>query len=230
MPLVLVVEDDPAIRRALARTLTDAGHVVQAVETALDALRVVTTQQPSVVILDLGLPDMDGADALVMIRAVSSVPIIVATARRGETDMVRLLNAGADDYVTKPFSTAQVQARIAAVLRRAGPVIPAPEPSPWVRVGPLQLEATSRSATLDGRPLPLARKEFDLLHYLAERAGQVVPRGELFVAVWRQPYVNGDQTLDAHISLVRRKLGESAAEPGLLRTVRGVGLMLVGPS
>ncbi|SDZ30003.1 DNA-binding response regulator, OmpR family, contains REC and winged-helix (wHTH) domain [Micromonospora pattaloongensis] len=225
MPVVLVVEDDPAIRRALARALTDAGHVVQTVETALDALRVITTGQPSVVILDLGLPDMDGADALVMIRAVSAVPIIVATARRGEADMVRLLNAGADDYVTKPFSTAQVQARIAAVLRRGAPP---PAPSGVLQVGPLRVEAVSRTATLAGQPLRLARKEFDLLHYLAERAGRVVPRGELFVAVWRQPYVNADPTLDAHLSLLRRKLGESAAEPRLLRTVRGVGVMLVG--
>lgn len=224
---MLLVEDDPAIRRALARALTDAGYAVHPVQTALDALREVTARRPAVIILDLGLPDMDGADALVMIRAVSDVPIIVATARRGENDMIRLLNAGADDYVTKPFSAAHVQARIAAVLRRGRPVAAGELPAP-LQVGPLRLDPNTRGATLDGRPLVLARKEFDLLSYLAHRAGRVVARDELFVNVWKQPFVGGDQTLDAHISLLRRKLGETAAQPRLLRTVRGVGIMLVG--
>ncbi|MEV7225481.1 MULTISPECIES: response regulator transcription factor [Polymorphospora] len=230
MPLVLLVEDDPAIRRALTHALSEAGYAVCPVDSALAALREVTARPPAVVILDLGLPDMDGADALVMIRAVSDVPIIVATARRGENDVIRLLNAGADDYVTKPFSAAHVQARIAAVLRRGRPVPAGSELPPPVEVGPLRLDPNTRTATLHGQPLPLARKEFDLLTYLGERAGRVVPRDELFVNVWRQPFVGGDQTLDAHISLLRRKLGETAAQPRLLRTVRGVGIMLVGPS
>jgi DNA-binding response OmpR family regulator len=225
MPLVLLVEDDAAIRRALSRALADAGYAVQAVDSALEALRVATTRQPAVVLLDLGLPDMDGSDALVMIRAVSAVPIVVATARRSENEMIRLLHAGADDYVTKPFSAAHVLARVAAVLRRTRPADTTPTP---LEVGPLRIDVGTRTASLDGRPLQLARKEFDVLRYLAERAGQVVTRGELFVTVWRQPYVGADQTLDAHISLLRRKLGESAARPRLLRTVRGVGVMLVG--
>jgi DNA-binding response OmpR family regulator len=225
MPLVLLVEDDPAIRRALSRALADAGYAVRAVDTALDALRVVTAEHPAVVILDLGLPDMDGAHALVMIRAVSAVPVIVATARRGENETIRLLNAGADDYVTKPFSAAHVLARVAAVLRRGRPVEPGPPPA--LEVGPLRIDVSTRTASLDGQPLRLARKEFDVLRYLAECADRVVPRAELFVTVWRQPYVGADQTLDAHISLLRRKLGETAAEPRLLHTVRGVGVMLV---
>ena len=137
MPLVLLVEDDPAIRRALSRALTDAGYAVRAVDTALDALRAVTAEQPAVVLLDLGLPDMDGSHALVMIRAVSAVPIIVATARRGENETIRLLNAGADDYVTKPFSAAHVLARVAAVLRRGRPVEPGPPPALEVEIQPL---------------------------------------------------------------------------------------------
>jgi DNA-binding response OmpR family regulator len=230
MPLVLLVEDDPAIRRALSRALTDAGYAVRAVDTALDALKAVTAERPAVVILDLGLPDMDGSHALVMIRAISPVPIIVATARRGENETIRLLNAGADDYVTKPFSAAHVLARVAAVLRRGRPVAGSDRPAPPLQVGPLRIDVDTRTASLDGQPLRLARKEFDVLRYLAERAGRVVPRAELFVTVWRQPYVGADQTLDAHISLLRRKLGESAAEPRLLHTVRGVGVMLVGAS
>jgi DNA-binding response OmpR family regulator len=224
MPLVLLVEDDPAIRRALSRALVDAGYAVHAVDTALDGLKAVRAERPAVVLLDLGLPDMDGGHALVMIRAVSDVPIIVATARRGETETIRLLNAGADDYVTKPFSAAHVLARVAAVLRRGRPAEPGPAPA--LEVGPLRIDADTRTASLDGHPLRLARKEFDVLHYLAERAGRVVPRAELFVTVWRQPYVGADQTLDAHISLLRRKLGETAAAPRLLHTVRGVGVML----
>ena len=118
MPLILLVEDDVAVSGALSRALTDAGHVVRPVGNAGSALRVIATDPPDLVILDLGLPDMDGPDVLRMLRGISNVPVIVATARRRSGDIVRLLNAGADDYVTKPFSRRSMSARIAAVLRR----------------------------------------------------------------------------------------------------------------
>lgn len=226
MVQVLLVEDDTPIRQAVDRVLAGAGHNVKAVATALDALREIPAEQPDVVLLDLGLPDMDGSDALLMVRAVSDVPIIVVTARRDDRDIVRLLNAGADDYVTKPFSAEHLLARISAVLRRARG---AGAPDGEITVGPLTLNHDTRAAAIRGEPVPLTRKEFDVLHYLACRAGRVVPREELFVRVWRQPFIRADQTLDAHISTLRRKLGESAAEPHLLRTVRGVGVMLVEP-
>jgi len=228
MPTVLLVEDDATVRGALVRALTDAGHAVRPVGTALDALREVTTDRPDLVILDLGLPDMDGADALRMLRGVCDVPVIVATARTGEQDIIRLLNAGADDYVTKPFSSAHLAARIGAVLRR-GRLPEEDRVANPIEVGPLRLDPSRRAATLDGRLLDLTRREYDLLAYLAARAGRVVTRRELVTEVWRQPYQGAEQTVDVHLSWLRRKLGESAASPRFLRTVRGVGIMLVVP-
>jgi DNA-binding response OmpR family regulator len=228
MPLVLIVEDDPIIREALSDALSHAGHAVRAVDTALAGLKEIRQEPPDLVILDLGLPDLDGADALRMLRAVSDVPVIVATARRGELEAIKLLNAGADDYLTKPFSAAHVLARVAAVLRRTRART---EPGGVVyEIGPLRLDEGARSATLDGLPLTLTRKEYDVLAYLAARPGRVVTRKELFTEVWQQPFVGADQTLDVHLSWLRRKLGETAARPRLLRTVRGVGVMLVPPT
>jgi two-component system, OmpR family, KDP operon response regulator KdpE len=210
------------------KALTRAGHAVSSVGTAMEGLRVVAQHRPDIVVLDLGLPDVDGAAALRMMRGDSDVPVIVATARSGEANVIRLLNAGADDYVIKPFSGDHLLARIAAVLRRRGVTGPAREPR--IDIGPLSLDLAKRIARLDGAPLDLTRKEFDLLAYLAARRDQVVSRQELIEAVWRQPYRGAEQTVDVHVSWLRRKLGESAAEPRLLRVVRGVGIMLVTPS
>jgi DNA-binding response OmpR family regulator len=226
MPTVLLVEDDSMIRTALVKALTNAGHVVSAVGTAMDALREVAVRPPDVVVLDLGLPDVDGASALRMMRGDSDVPIIVATARTGENNIIRLLNAGADDYLTKPFSGEHLLARISAVLRRRGSFAGAPAA---IEVGPLRIDLARRAATLDGRPLDLNRKEFDLLAYLAARRDHLVTRQELIEEVWRQPYRGSEQTVDVHISWLRRKLGETAAKPRVLRVMRGVGIMLVDP-
>lgn len=227
MPLVLIVEDDKILREALSDALTSAGHVVRAVDSALAGLRELRASPPDLVILDLGLPDLDGTEALRMLRTFSDVPVIVATARRGELEAIRLLNAGADDYLTKPFSAAHVMARVSAVLRRTRVKV---EPGvSTVEIGPLRLDEGARSATLDGVVLTLTRKEYDVLAYLAARPGRVVTRKELFTEVWQQPFVGADQTLDVHLSWLRRKLGETAAKPRLLRTVRGVGVMLVPP-
>ena len=224
MVSVLVVEDDAVIRAALIRALSGFGHTVRSTGTALDALREVTQNQPDLVVLDLGLPDLDGADALKMMRGVSSVPVIVATARDDEAEIVRLLNAGADDYLVKPFSSAQLAARMAAVWRRAGQ---SGQPSRLV-IGDLRIDVGGREATLGDRPLRLTRREFDLLLYLAERHDTVVPRRELLTEVWQQPY-GDDQTIDVHLSWLRRKLGETAARPRYLHTVRGVGVKLATP-
>jgi DNA-binding response OmpR family regulator len=192
----------------------------------MDALREVAVRPPDVVVLDLGLPDVDGASALRMMRGDSDVPIIVATARTGENNIIRLLNAGADDYLTKPFSGEHLLARISAVLRRRGSFAGAPAA---IEVGPLRIDLARRAATLDGRPLDLNRKEFDLLAYLAARRDHLVTRQELIEEVWRQPYRGSEQTVDVHISWLRRKLGETAAKPRFLRVMRGVGIMLVDP-
>jgi DNA-binding response OmpR family regulator len=228
MPAVLLVEDDSIIRSALVKALTRAGHAVSSVGTAMEGLREVAQHRPDIVVLDLGLPDVDGAAALRMMRGDSDVPVIVATARSGEANVIRLLNAGADDYVIKPFSGDHLLARIAAVLRRRGVTGPARQQR--LDIGPLSLDLAKRIARLDGTPLDLTRKEFDLLAYLAARPDQVVSRQELIEEVWRQPYRGAEQTVDVHVSWLRRKLGESAAEPRLLRVVRGVGIMLVTPS
>jgi two-component system, OmpR family, KDP operon response regulator KdpE len=225
---LLLVEDDAAIRGALVRALTDRGHAVTTTETAMDALAQVINAPPDLVILDLGLPGLDGYEALRMLRAVSTVPVVVATARDDEADIVKALDAGADDYVVKPYGTGQIEARIRAVLRRSGAA--ADERSGPVVVGALRLDSDAHEATLDGRPLDLSRREFDLLHYLALHAGQVVSRRDLLTHVWQMPYGGADKTVDVHISWLRRKLGESAQRPGYLHTVRGVGIKLTAPS
>ncbi len=227
MALVLLVEDDHAVRTAMARALREAGHVVQPVGTALDALRTVTDDHVDLVVLDLGLPDLDGFEALRLLRGVSDVPVIIATARTDEPTIVRLLNAGADDYVTKPFSSDHLAARVGAVLRRAKPAQPADDG--LIEVGDLVVDPARREASLADAPLTLTRREFDLLAYLAARSGKVVSKSELCREVWRQPNLHLDQTIDVHLSWLRRKLGETAADPRFLHTVRGVGVKLVDP-
>jgi DNA-binding response OmpR family regulator len=226
MAVILLIEDDRIIAAALSRSLTDAGHLVRAAGTAADALKMVNDDRPDLVILDLGLPDIDGADALRMMRSVSDVPVIVATARRGEGEIIKLLNLGADDYVTKPFSAGHILARVNAVLRRNR--TPEQERAS-ITVGGLVIQPHKRQATLDGQPLRLTRREFDVLQYLAERAGRVVSRRELMTQVWQQAHIGEEQTIDVHISWLRRKLGETAAQPRFLLTVRGVGVMMVEP-
>jgi DNA-binding response OmpR family regulator len=150
---------------------------------------------------------------------------LVATARDEEGEIVRVLDDGADDYVVKPFSAAQIDARIRAILRRTSTEDSAAE----LVVGVLRIDPATRQATVSGDELELTRKEFDLLAYLAARAGTVVTKREILAGVWRQPYGGADKTVDVHLSWLRRKLGESAAEPRFLRTVRGVGVRLVDP-
>ncbi|RFU36365.1 DNA-binding response regulator [Actinomadura logoneensis] len=225
MASVLVVEDDEHVRRALVRELTVLGHSVNSAGRALDALRLVTSCPPEVVVLDLGLPDLDGAEVLKMLRAVSDVPVVVATARDGEREIIRLLRSGADDYLVKPFSAEHLHARLEAVLRRMRTKVR----HEAITVGGLKVDVDRRQAVLDGAPLQLSRREFDLLAFLAANSGRVVRRRELLSEVWQQSF-GDDQTIDVHVSWLRRKLGESAAAPRYLHTVRGVGLMLVEPS
>jgi len=225
MPAALIIEDDQRIRETLARRLAERGYDVVTAGTGLEGLETVIGQAPDVVVLDLGLPDVDGREVLKMIRAVSTVPVIVATARDDETEIVKVLDAGADDYVVKPFSADQLEARIRAVLRRGG----SDDPTTSIEVGALVIDPQAREARLADRDLELTRKEFDLLQYLAERAGTVIGKRELLAEVWRQPYGGADKTVDVHLSWLRRKLGESAAEPAYLHTVRGVGVKLTAP-
>jgi len=226
MVSILVVEDDPEIRRALVKGLTERGHAVESFGTGLPALERMLAQAPDVLLLDLGLPDIDGLQLLAMVRAVSEVPVVVATAQDDDRAIVQALDAGADDYVVKPFGLDQVAARIRAILRRGGGHDRA---APLV-VGDLQVDPRTRTAQLAGRPLELARKEFELLLALASRPNEVVTKRELLVEVWQQPYGGADRTIDVHLSWLRRKLGETAAQPRYLHTVRGVGVRLAAPA
>ena len=225
VPNVLLVEDDPVIRRALIRGLTERGHAVASAATGMAGLEQAVGDRPDVVVLDLGLPDVDGRTVLRMLRGASRVPVVVATARDDEAEIVAVLDAGADDYVVKPFSAAQLDARIRAVLRRGGE---SPADSAVV-VGGLRLDSRTREATVDGRDLELTPREFALLYYLAARAGEVVTKRELLAEVWRLPYGGADKTVDVHLSWLRRKLGETAQQARYLHTVRGVGVRVVAP-
>jgi DNA-binding response OmpR family regulator len=222
---ILLIEDDGSIRSAITRALTDLGHVVSTSNTGMAGLEAAVDNAPDVVLLDLGLPDIDGLQVLAMLRAVSEVPVIIITARDDDADMVKALDGGADDYVVKPFGVEQVEARLRAVLRRSGSAV---TEGPLV-VGGLTIDPLTRQVTLDEVPVDLSRKEFDLLLALAQRAGEVVTKRELLADVWRQTYGGGDRTVDVHLSWLRRKLGETAAAPRYLHSVRGVGVRLAAP-
>jgi len=222
---VLIIEDDVRIRQTLSALLADRGHDVESVGAGMAGLEKTLSRGPDVVVLDLGLPDIDGAELLKMIRAVTPTPVIVATARDDEREIVRLLDAGADDYIVKPFSARHLDARIRAVLRRGASV----DGDKVLEVGELRIDITAREVTKAGEDVSLTKKEFDLLAYLAQRPGVVVGKRELLAEVWRQPYGGADKTVDVHLSWLRRKLGETAAEPRYLHTVRGVGVKLVAP-
>jgi Response regulators consisting of a CheY-like receiver domain and a winged-helix DNA-binding domain len=226
VPSILLIEDDPAIRRELLGVLRERGHAVLTAPNGMDGLRLAVDERPDVVLLDLGLPDLDGGTVLSMLRAVSDVPVVVVTARDGDANLVRALDAGADDYVVKPFTVEHLDARLRAVLRRTTPSADRDE---VLRVGGLEIDARARSACLAGAELDLSRKEFDLLHLLARRAGEVVSKRELLAEVWHQAWGGGDRTVEVHLSWLRRKLGETAQSPRYLHTVRSVGVRLSTP-
>jgi len=226
MTRVLLVEDDPAIGRLLRHSLTESGNAVIVATDGTRGLTLALSEQPDVVLLDLGLPDLDGRQVLTMLRAVSQVPVIVITAQDDDRTVVAALDAGADDYLVKPFGSEQLAARIRAVLRRAASGS-AGETS--LHVGELEIDTAARQARLAGARLDLSRKEFDVLWLLASRPGEVVTKREMLAEVWGQPFGGGDRTVDVHLSWLRRKLGETAAEPRYLHTVRGVGVRLVAP-
>lgn len=217
---ILVVEDDDRVARGLVTALRAASFDVQRVATAERAL---SAPSADVVLLDLGLPDADGIDLLRKLRERPQTAIIAVTARGEERDRVRGLRAGADDYVVKPFGVAELLARIDAVLRRTRTARAEPEQvDPPLRVGKLTLDVHSREARMGAEPLPLTRKEFDLLRLLVERSPRVVARDQILDQVWGAAWEASSRTLDTHIASLRAKIG-----PGpRIRTVRGVGYML----
>lgn len=222
---IALIEDDVEIRRLVADALSKEGHDVESADRAMEGLQLAVKGRPELILMDLGLPDLDGEELLRMIRAVSQVPVIVITARDEDHNIVETLDAGADDYLVKPFSVAQLEARVRAILRRSS----SDQASATLEVGGLRIDVAAREASLEGLKLELSPKEFDLLRVLVERSGEVVSKRELLAQVWREPYGGSDRTIDVHLSWLRNKLGESAQQPRYIHTVHGVGVKLVDP-
>ena len=220
---LLLVEDDDAIAEPLVTALNHAGFEVTRVATGAAALAADT---PDLVLLDLGLPDIDGYEVCRRLRATSDVPIIVITARGEEVDRVIGLELGADDYLVKPFGVRELLARIKAVTRRTSRGASAPATEDLLRSGPLAVDRRTRRATLADEELILTRKEFDLLALLMTDPGATHTREQIMEQVWDVNWFGSSKTLDVHIASVRRKLGD----PTLIETVRGVGFRMREPS
>lgn len=229
-PRILVVEDERAISEPLAKLLAREGFEATVAGNVADALAQFAANTPDLILLDLNLPDGDGRDVAREIRRSSGVPIIMLTARGTETDRIVGLEIGADDYVVKPFSSAEVIARIRAVLRRSeAPSERADDPvGEPVVVDAMRIDPTTHRAFLGDDELDLSLKEFDLLYELASNAGNVVSRDDLMTRVWDENWFGSTKTLDVHIGWLRRKLGDDANKPHWIETVRGVGFRFAG--
>jgi len=224
---ILIVDDDALLRRSLAFNLEKAGYRASTAATAEDALAQVRLDPPDLVLLDIGLPGMDGLDALRDLQRQIDVPVIFLTARRRELDQVLGLELGADDYVTKPFDIDVLLARIKAVLRRAAsPPSPAREPAP-LKVGDLVIDPVAHTVTVGGRAAELAPREFEVLYALALEAGRVVSVDDLLTRVWGAEYAGEPQVVYVHIRWLREKLEDDPQHPRRILTIRGVGYKLV---
>ena len=220
MGRVLLVEDDLAIAQPLARALEREGHDVQVAAEGKSALAQVRAGNQDLVVLDLGLPDLDGLDVCRTLRSEDPrLPILILTARGSEMDVVVGFEMGADDYVSKPFRSKELMARIRSLLRR-GQV----GELNTLRVQDVVLDADARKAWVGTRELTLSRMEFDLLHALMREHGTTIPRERLMREVWHTHWYGSSKTLDMHVSWLRRKLGDSATDSRYISTVRGVGL------
>jgi DNA-binding response OmpR family regulator len=215
--LVVVVEDEPAIADLIRMYLSQAGYGVHIERDGAPALAAIRSMKPAAVILDVGLPTLDGVEVCRRLRAEQDwTPVLFVTARDDEVDRIVGLELGADDYVTKPFSPRELVARVTGVLRRVnGP----PEPDQALQVGDLRLDLGARRASIGNREVMFTATEFDLLAYLMRRPGRVFSREQLLSGVWGYSSVAGSRTVDVHIAQVRAKLGEASP----VRTVRGVG-------
>ena len=228
---LLVVEDDEPTRRAVTANLTANGYVVDEAGDVAAALRAWDGVRPDAIVLDLGLPDRDGISVLRHVRREASTPILILSARGQEQDKVAALEAGADDYVTKPFGMAELRARLAALIRRAAG--PAADPAGVIRNGSVVLDAVRREVTVAGRPIELTPREYELLKVMLAQPGRVLTRGRLLRAVWGAGYSDEGHYLHVYVSRLRRKLGDAdpdgdardviASEPGVGYRVREAG-------
>ena len=219
---ILLIEDEESISEPLERALGREGFDVETAATAAEGRERFRAARPDLVLLDVMLPDGDGREILREIRDTSRTPVVMLTARGEELERVLGLELGADDYVTKPFSSAELAARVRAVLRRAD--APASDGEGAVlETGPVRMELERHEASLDGEPLELTVKEYELLRMLLENAGRVVTREQLIREVWDTSWFGSTKTLDVHVSALRRKLGDDPSAPRYIHTVRGVG-------
>ena len=224
MTRVLVVDDDPALLKALRIGLDARGFEVVVAHTGAEGLSRAAQAAPDVVVLDLGLPDLDGVEVCRRLRQWTDVPVIVLSALDTEDRKVLALDSGADDYVTKPFGMQELEARLRVALRHAAARNPSPE-APTRTVGPIHLDLAARSVAVEGAPVDLTAREFDLLAYLARHAGKVCTHRTILREVWGPGYGNETHYLRVYASRLRRKLGGTAGP--LLRTNPGVGYQLV---
>jgi len=225
---VVVVEDDPLQAESLAFILRQEGYVVDLASTGAEALVIARSQPPpDTVLLDVALPDLSGVEVARRLRAGSNVPIIMLTARRNEIDKITGLDAGADDYVTKPFSHGELLARIRAQIRRGPTTAVAADTTHGVySVGQLRLDTGMRRVTRDERVIDVSAREFEILRRLAEAAGRVVERHQLFTGVWGPSFYGDERALDVYIRMIRKKIEPDPSRPVYLHTVRGVGYRL----
>ncbi|MDH5372754.1 MAG: response regulator transcription factor [Acidimicrobiia bacterium] len=220
MKTILVVDDELKITRLLRDYLQQAGFRVVTAADGLAALAVARTERPDMIVLDLGLPGLDGLDVTRALRKSSDVPIIMLTARAEEADRIVGLEIGADDYLVKPFSPKELVARVRAVLRRVDSSVGAPD---LVRAGNLEIDTTKRTVILDGRAIDLTPTEFELLLHLARSPGRVYTRSQLLDALHGVAFESYERAIDAHMKNLRRKLEPDPAHPQYLLTVYGVG-------
>jgi two-component system KDP operon response regulator KdpE len=228
-PVVLVIDDEPSIRSVIRAAVESEGGVVYEAATARAALDLARSARPSLIVLDLGLPDADGGDVCRRLREWSATPILVLSARHDETEKVRLLDAGADDFLTKPFSTAELQARLRAQLRRAtmGPVRGGDVP---YACDGLTVDLALRAVARDGRAVHLTPTEWDLLRTLVMAAGRTLTHQQLFDAVWSRSHGDAQQYLRVYVANLRRKIERDPVRPALIVTEPGVGYRMALPA
>lgn len=223
VPSVLVVDDEPVLSGTVKNYLERAGMSAQTCGDGLAALDLVRATAPDVVVLDLGLPGMDGVEVCRQLRTFSDCYVLMLTARADEVDKLIGLSVGADDYMTKPFSPRELVARIQVLLRRPRAGSTGATAAVVHRIGALTLDPSSRRVELDASPVELTRTEFDLLQALAEHPGWVLNRRQLTDAVWGEDWVGDDHLVDVHIAHLRKKFGDDPSQPRFVQTVRGVG-------
>lgn len=221
MSNILVIDDEPQIRRLVRLVLEGVGHKVREAATGQDGLVEAASRQPDAIILDLGLPDIDGITMLRRLREWTLLPVLILSVRDAEEDKVLALDAGADDYVTKPFSSAELLARLRVALRRATPAN-----DPVIECGPLRLDAAARLAWVNGEELPLSATEYSLLRELARHAGKIVTHKHLLATVWGPNATSQSQYLRVYVSHLRKKLTERGFPAEGLRTETGIGYRL----